>query len=79
MEDKSPTIPLHDIYQASFCSYRGIEVTFSKQDRRVIFHLPDTPGTYRTLAEFNNNPVLPLLDYITHLKRIRAVMIGMRG
>lgn len=79
METESPTIPLHDIYQAAYGSYRGIEVTLTKHDRRVIFHLPDTPGTYRTLSEFNNNPALPLLDYITHLKRLRAIMVGMRG
>ena len=79
MERESPTILLHDIYQAAFCSYRGIDVTLTKQDRRVIFHLPDTAATYRTLAEFNNNPELSLLDYITHLKRLRAMMIGMRG
>jgi hypothetical protein len=79
MEDESHTIPLHDIYQTAFCAYKGIEVTFTKQNRRVIFHLPDTPGTYRTLSEFNSNPVLPLLDFITHLKRLRAVMISLRG
>jgi len=79
MKNESPTLPLHDIYQASFCAYKGIDVTFTKQDRRVIFQLPDTPGTYRALVEYNNNPTLPLLDFLTHLKRIRAVMIGMRG
>ena len=79
MEMDSPTIPLHDIYATAFCSYRGIEITLTKHDRRVIFHLPDTPSTYRTLSEFNNNPELPLLDYITHLKRLRAMMISMRG
>lgn len=79
METESPTIPIHDIYATAYCSYKGIEVNLSKQDRRVIFHLPDTAGTYRTLSEFNNNPALPLLDYVTHLKRLRAMMISMRG
>jgi len=79
MDMKSPSIPLHDIYQAAYCSYKGIEVKLTKHDRRVIFHLPDTPATYRTLSEFNNNPDLPLLDFITHLKRLRAMMISMRG
>ena len=74
-----PTIPLHDIYQATYCSYQGIEVNLTKRDRRVIFNLPDTPATFRALSDFNNNPTLPLLDYITHLKRLRALMISMRG
>jgi hypothetical protein len=79
MATELPTIPLHDIYSVAYCSYKGIDVTFTKQDRRVIFHLPDTPDTYRTLSEFNANPIIPLLDYITHLKRLRAMMIGLRG
>lgn len=79
MEMESPTLAIHDIYQTAYCSYRGIEVTLTKQDRRVIFNLPDTPATYRILSEFNNNPEMPLLDYITHLKRLRAMMISLRG
>lgn len=77
METK--TIPLHDIYQTAYCAYKGIDVTFTKQDRRVIFHLPDNPDTYQLLAEFNNNPKLPLLDYLTHLRKLRAQMINLRG
>jgi len=79
METKFSTVPLHDIYQTAYCSYKGIQVTLTKQDSRVIFHLPDTPATYLTLSEFNNNPRLPLLDFLTHLKRLRAMMISMRG
>jgi len=79
METESSTIPIHDIYATAYCSYKGIAVTFTKQDRRVIFHLPDTAATYCTLSEFNNNPTLQLLDYVTHLKRLRAMMISMRG
>lgn len=79
MDTEPHTIPLHDIYGVAYCAFKGIDVTLTKQGRRVIFHIPDTPGTYRTLSEFNNNPELPLLDYITHLKRLRAMMISMRG
>ena len=79
METESPTIALHDIYSVSFCAYKGIEVSFTKQGNRVIFHLPDAPNTYKILSEFNNNPTLPLLDYITFLKQIRARMIGLRS
>ena len=79
MDTEPHTIPLHDIYSVAYCSYKGIEVYFTKQDSRVIFHLPDTPDTYKALSEFNNNPELPLLDYITHLKRLRAMMISLRS
>lgn len=74
-----PTIPLHDIYQAAYVSYKGIEVNLTKQNRRVIFLLPDTPDTYRIMSEFNNNPELPLLNYLTYLRKLRAQMINLRG
>jgi len=79
MEKESPTIAQHDIYSVAYCAYKGIMVTLTKQDRRVIFHLPDNPDTYQLLAEFNNNPKLPLLDYIAYLRKLRAQMINLRG
>lgn len=79
MDTGLPTIPLHDIYGVAYCAFKGIDVTLTKQGSRVIFHIPDTPGTYRTLSEFNNNPNLPLLDYLTHLRKLRAQMINLRG
>jgi hypothetical protein len=79
MEKESPTIAQHDIYGVTYCAYKGIKVTLTKQDRRVIFNLPDTPDTYKALSEFNNNPKLRLLDYLTHLRKLRAQMISLRG
>jgi len=79
MATESPIIPIHDIYQTAYSSYKGIEVRLSKQESRVVFLLPDTPATYRTFSEFNNNPKLPLLDYLTHLRKLRAQMINLRG
>jgi hypothetical protein len=79
MDMESNKIPLHDIYSVAYCSYKGANITLSKEERRVIFHIPDIPSTYRLLAEFNNNPNLPLLDYLTHLRKLRAQMINLRG
>jgi len=79
MDMETNTILLHDIYQTAYCDYKGIQPTLIKQDRRVIFLLPDTPGTYQIITEFNNNPRVPLLDYLTHLKKLRAQMISLRG
>jgi len=79
MDMESNTIPLHDIYQTAYGDYKGIKPTLIKQDRRVIFLLPDIPETYRIITEFNGNPNVPLLDYLTHLKKLRAQMISLRG
>lgn len=77
--DNKNTIPIHDIYQTAYCDYKKIPPALIKQDRRVIFLLPDMPETYQIIAEFNNNPRVPLLDYLTHLRKLRAQMINLRG
>lgn len=78
MRTNPTTIPIHDIYAAAYGDYKGIPIHYDKQNRRVIFLLPDTPETYQVLAEFNKNPVLPILDYLTHLRKLRAQMISLR-
>ena len=65
----------HDVYTIAYADLKGIPIKMIKEDRRVIFLLPDEPKTYQVLGEFNSNPSLPLLNYITHLKKIRAHMI----
>jgi len=72
-------IACHDVYQASYFDYKNIPINLIREGRRVIFMLPDTPETYRIMTEFNANPIMPLLDYVTHLKKMRAKMIAMRG
>lgn len=74
-----PTIQSHDIYTAAYADFKGIPLELIKERQRVIFLLPDCPNTYRVFNEFNNNPRVPLLDFLTHLKKIRARMISMRG
>jgi len=65
----------HDVYTIAYADLKGIPIKMIREDRRVIFLLPDEPKTYQVLGEFNSNPSLPLLNYITHLKKIRAQMI----
>jgi hypothetical protein len=77
--DNPATIQTHDIYNAAYADYKGTPPTLIKENRRVIFLLPDTQNTYRVLNEFNNNPQIPLLDYLTHLKKLRAQMVSMRS
>jgi len=74
----TPTIPLHNIYEAAYLDFKGISVQMLKEGRRIIFLLPDTPGTYQIIAEFNRNPTLKIQDYLTHLRKLRAMMISLR-
>ena len=72
-------MPLHDIYAVTFLDYKGHEPVLVREGRRVTFFVPDEPAIYQLLGEFNGNPEIPLLDYLTHLKKIRAQMISVRG
>ena len=72
-------LAFHDIYCVAFADLKGIPIKLTREGNRVIFLLPDEPNTYRVLGEFNNKPSLPLLDFVTHLKKIRAQMIALRG
>ena len=72
-------LAFHDIYYVAFADLKGIPIKLTREGNRVIFLLPDEPNTYRVLGEFNNNPSLQLLDFVTHLKKIRAQMIALRG
>lgn len=71
-------LAFHDIYSVAYADFKGVPVEMRKDGNRVVFLLPDDPGTYRALGEFNNNPTLPVLDFVTHLKKIRSQMISMR-
>jgi Domain of unknown function (DUF5659) len=78
MGKNQSTMPLHDIYASAYADYKGIPIDFDKRNRRVIFLLPDTSTVSQILADFNKNPILPLLDYLTHLRKLRAQMISLR-
>ena len=75
LKTKSATIQIHDIYSAAYAAYKGVEPKLVKHDRHVVFLLPDKPHTYHILSEFNGNPKLPLLEYLSHLRKLRAQMI----
>jgi hypothetical protein len=79
MKREPTTIQNHDIYSSAYADYKGIPPDLVRENRRVIFLLPDSPRTYQILNEFNNNPKIPLLDFLTHLKKLRAQMISLRG
>ncbi len=77
---KTPsTIPYHDIHLSSYLAYRGVEPVLVKGGTRVVFHFPNDSQTHRLIAEFNTNPTLPVLDFIKHLRKLRAQMLSMRN
>lgn len=71
-------LPLYDIHQVSWLDYKGIQSTQSNQAGRVVFEVPATEETYRLLREYQDNPTIPLLDFIRSLRRTRARMLEAR-
>lgn len=71
-------LPLYDIHQAAFLELKGTPPILTKQGTRVVFELPATSGTYELLREYQDNPSIPLLDYVAVLRRLRARMLEAR-
>ena len=76
---KGERIEIHDINAAAFARFRGIYVESSRQDTgRVVFCVEATREAYEALAEFQTDPQVPLLAYLSHLRRLRSIMLDLR-
>ena len=71
-------LPLFDIYPAAFLEYHAIQLNLTKQGTRVVFEAPANEETYRLLREYQDNNMIPLLDYVAILRRLRARMLEAR-
>lgn len=71
-------LPLFDIHQAGYIELRGTPAFLTKQGTRVVFEFPSTARTYELLREYQDNPLIPLLDYVAVLRRLRARMLEAR-
>ena len=71
-------LPLYDIHQAAFLELKGIPPILTKQGGRVVFEFPPTAATYELLREYQDNPLISLLDYVAVLRRLRARMLEAR-
>ena len=78
MKQSSANVPILDIHLASFFSLHGINPQFSKQGTRVIFEFPASPEVYRLTKTYNDNPAVPVLDFVHHLRKIRSQMLAAR-
>jgi hypothetical protein len=72
-------IPLFDIYQIAYAELKGIPSELSIQGTRVEFNLPASDEVYKVLREYQTNPSVAIIDYVTVLRRLRARMLSKRG
>lgn len=72
-------IPVFDIHQASFLEHNGIFPELTLQGTRVVFEFDPSETVYKLLRDYQNNPSIPILDYVNVLRRLRSRMLSMRG
>jgi hypothetical protein len=78
MQKNSMMFPLHDINLSAFLQFQGITPHLRKEGSRVIFFFPNDKKTRELMRSYNENPLVPVLDFIGHLRRLRAQMLSMR-
>ncbi len=79
MKKENANLPIFDIHQAAFLNLHGIEPELLKQGTRVIFEFPGNQTVFKLLLKYNGNPAIPVLDFVSCLRRLRSMMLGMRG
>jgi len=79
MEKSKQKMPLMDIYLASYLVLNRINPELVLEGTRVVFEFPATKEVYRISRGFNNNPSVPVLDYVREVRQLRARMIAMKG
>ena len=72
-------LELADINDATFLEIEGIEITTTKRAGRVYWVVPADERTYAALAKLREDPPVPILTFIRHLKKMRAVMLDYRN
>ena len=79
MKTNASMLPLYDINLAAFLQHRGIVPSLQQQGSRVVFFFPNDTTTHRIMKEYNENLMVPVLDFVGHLRRLRSQMLSMRS
>jgi len=67
-----------DVYLVSFLSLRGFLPQAKVIGNKVVFEFDLTNSLLFELGQFNTNPSVPLLDYVTEVKKTRAILLSVR-
>lgn len=78
MKKENGNLPILDIHQAAYLELHGIEPNLTKQGTRVIFEFPSRKPVFDLIQQYNSNPSVNVLDYVSHLRRLRSQMLAMR-
>jgi len=78
MEKENSNVPILDIHLSSFLSLHGISPEFTKQGTRVVFEFPSSREVNDLTRAYNENPSVPVLDFVHHLRKLRSQMLAAR-
>ncbi len=79
IDQEKKTFTTMDIYLGAYIVMHGIEADFTQNGQKIILTFPITDELYKTMADFNSNKLVPVVDYITVLKTLKARMFAIRG
>jgi len=79
MKSNNPMIPIFDINLSAYLELRGITPKLQNEGPRVIFCFPNDSKTHQAMKSYNENPIVPVLDFVGHLRKLRAQMLNQRG
>jgi hypothetical protein len=78
MAKSNSKIPINDIWLASYQKLKNNPPELTLQGTRVVFEFTASPEFYKIAAEYNSNPAVALLDYISVVRRLRAEMLNLK-
>ncbi len=76
---RKESLPIFDINLAAFLDLNDVSPTLTKEGTRVVFEFPSSNRVHALLREYQSNPSVPVLDYANTLRRLRSMMLSMRG
>lgn len=78
-DKETSIIPVFDIHAAAYLELNNTPPTLTLQGTRVIFEFPCTRKVYGLLKDYQENPSIPVLDFVNALRKLRAKMLAMKG
>ena len=78
MKQENGKVPILDSHLSSYLSLHGISPQFTKQGTRVVFEFPESQEVYDLTKAYNENPSVPVLDFVHHLRKVRSQMLAAR-
>ncbi len=71
-------LPIYDIHQAAYLRLSNINPVLILSGTRVVFQFDSSREVTKLLKKYNDNPSVPLIDYVNNLRRLRSEMLSLR-